>query len=100
MTDGQSTFGKSVKTDQRTYDNIQKATTGQGDDYTTSFQIDYHYFNEHCKMIAIDLSIQQELDGDLKTTNFTRNLDRNENTTMILITEEAKETALDFSNDL
>ena len=66
MTDGQSTFGKAVKTDQRTYDNIQKATTGQGDDYTTSFQIDYQYFKEHWKMKAIDLSKQQELDGDVK----------------------------------
>ena len=46
-------------------------------------------------MITIDLSKQQELDGDPKTTqqiNFTGNLDRNENRTTIFIVEEAKET--------
>ena len=38
----------------------------------------YHYFSEHYKLIAIDLSKQQVLDADLKLIkqiNFTRNLD-------------------------
>ena len=51
-------------------------------------------------MIAIDLSKQQALDGDLRAIqqiNFTANLDRGGNTTMFFITEEAKETVLDFS---
>ena len=55
-------------------------------------------------MIAIDLSKQQELDADLKTIqqiNFTGNLNWgqnvNDNTIMIFIIEEAKETILDFS---
>ena len=50
-------------------------------------------------MIIIDLSKQQALNADLKAikqTNFTANLDRDGNTTMIFITEEAKETILDF----
>ena len=53
-------------------------------------------------MIAIDLSKQQALDADPKAIqqiNFTGNLARNPiaNTTMLFITEEAKETVLDFS---
>ena len=51
-------------------------------------------------MIAIDLSKQQALDSDLREIqqiNFTADLDRAGNTTMYLIIEEAKETALDFS---
>ena len=51
-------------------------------------------------MIAIDLSKQQALDADPGATqqiNFTANLDRAENTTMLFIIEEAKETVLDFS---
>ena len=51
-------------------------------------------------MIAIDLSKQQALDVDPGATqqiNFTANLDRAENTTMLFIIEEAKETVLDFS---
>ena len=42
----------------RTYDNIQKIATVQGDDYTTGCLLDYNYFNNHDKMIAIDLSKQ------------------------------------------
>ena len=50
----------------RTYDNIQKIATGQGDDYTTGCLLDYNYFNKHFKMIAIDLSKQQALNADPK----------------------------------
>ena len=51
-------------------------------------------------MIAIDLSKQQALDADpraIQQINFTANLDRDGNTTMFFIIEEAKETALKFS---
>ena len=51
-------------------------------------------------MIAIDLSKQQALDADLKAIqqiNFTGNLAQDGNTTIFFITEEAKETILDFS---
>ena len=40
----------------RTYDNIWKIASGQGDDYTTSCLLDYNYFNKCYKMIPIDLS--------------------------------------------
>ena len=52
-------------------------------------------------LIITDLSKQQVLDADSKATqkiNFTGNLDRAGNTTMFLITDEAKETKLDFSD--
>ena len=58
----------------RTYDNIRKIATGQGDDYTTGCLLDYNYFNNHYKMIVIDSSKQQELDADPKAIhkiNFT-----------------------------
>ena len=29
----------------KTYDNIQKIATGQGDNYTTGCLLDYNYFN-------------------------------------------------------
>ena len=35
MINGQKFFNQPVKNDLRTYDNIQKIATGQGDDYTT-----------------------------------------------------------------
>ena len=47
-----------------TYDNIWKMSIGQRDDYTTGCLLDYNYFKKYYKMIAIDLSKQQELDSD------------------------------------
>ena len=51
-------------------------------------------------MIVINLSKQWVLDADpkgIQQINLTANLDRNGNTTMFFITEEAKETVLNFS---
>ena len=44
-----------------------KLITGQGDDYTTSCLLDYDYFRDYYKLIAMNLSKQQALDGDPKT---------------------------------
>ena len=51
-------------------------------------------------MIATDLSKQQALDADpraIQQISFTANLDRDGNTTMFFIIEQAKQTVLDFS---
>ena len=53
MIDGQKFFDQPVKYDLKTYNNSKKIATGQGDDYTTSFLLDYPYFKEYYKMIAI-----------------------------------------------
>ena len=45
-------FDHPVKNDLRTYNNIQKITTSQEDDYTTVCLSDYHYFKNYYKMIA------------------------------------------------
>ena len=42
---------------------LEKIVTGQGDDYTTGFLVDYPNFKENYKIIAIDLSKQQILDA-------------------------------------
>ena len=52
---------------------------------TSGCLLDYNYFKSHYKMIAINLSQQQEFDADSKAiqqTNFTRNLDRGGQTTI------------------
>ena len=41
MIDGQNFFDHPFKNDMRTYDNIWKITTGQGDDYTADCLLDY-----------------------------------------------------------
>ena len=96
--DGRNFFDQPIKNDFKTYDNIRKIATGQGDDYTTGCLLDCPYFKEHYKLIAIDLSKQQKLDADLKVKqqiNFTGNIEKG--TSIFFIIEEAKETVLDFS---
>ena len=62
--------------------------------------LDYCYFKENYKMIAIDLSKQKALGADsrvIQQINFTVNLDRAGNTTILSFIQEEKETVLDFS---
>ena len=46
MINGRNLFEQSIKNDLKTYDNIQKISTGQGDDYTTGNFPDYPYFKK------------------------------------------------------
>ena len=97
--DGQSIFDEPVKNNLRTYDNIRKIATSQRDDYTTGCLLDYNFFNNYYKTIAIDLSKHQALDADPKVIqliDFAGNLawEGNTNATMFFIIEEAKETFL------
>ena len=55
ITDGQNFIDQPAKNDTRTYDNIQKIATDEGY-YTTGCLLDYPFFKEHYKLIAIDLS--------------------------------------------
>ena len=100
MIDGRNFFDQPVNSMNKTYENIRKIATGKSDDYTTGCLLDYHYFKENYKMIAVDLSRQNELDADprgIRHINFTANLDRAGNTTIFFIIEEAKETVFEFS---
>ena len=58
MIDGQNFFDQSVKNDLKTYDNIGKTTIGLLDSYF--LKVIFY------KLIAIDLSKQQALDGNPK----------------------------------
>ena len=100
MINGENFFDQPIKNNKVTYDNIRKIALGQGDDNTTGCLLDYPYFANTYKMIAVDLSRQEALDADpraIQQINFTANLDRAGNTRVYFILEEAKETILDFS---
>ena len=102
MIDGRNFFDQPINSMNKTYENIRKIATGKGDDYTTGCLLDYSYFKDHYKMIAIDLSKQQALDvdpGAIQQINFMANLDKEGNTTMFFIIEEAKETVLTFHKE-
>ena len=76
MINGEKFFDQPIKNKN---ENIRKIATGQEDDYKTGCLLDYSYFKNTYKMIAVDLSKQQVLDADPRTIqqiNFTANLDR------------------------
>ena len=94
MIDGKNSFDQPVKNDKIIYENVRKIATGQGCT-TNGCLLDYVYFRDNHKMIAIDLSKQQALDADpraIQQINFIANLDRANNTRIFFIIEEAKET--------
>ena len=99
MIDGRNFFDQPINSMNKTYENIRKIATGKGDDYTTVCLLDYPYFKDNYKMIAIDLSKQQVSDTDprkIQQINFTTNLDRAGNTTMFFVIEQEKETIFEF----
>ena len=76
MIGGRNFFDQPLKNDLKTYD-IIKIASGQGDDYTTGCLLIYPYFKRYYKLIAIDLSKQQKLDGNpkaLQEINFIVNV--------------------------
>ena len=96
MMDRRNVFDQLVKNNFKTYDNIKKTVIGQEDDCMTGRLLDYNYFNNYNKIMAIDLSKQQELDADTKViqqVNFTGNLNGwenvNDNIIMFFIIERA-----------
>ena len=97
MFDGRNFFHQPIMNDAKTYENIRKITTGQGDYYTTVDRLKL-FKKKHYKMIPIDLSKQKALNSDPKAIqqiNFGGNLSDNNNITMLMI-QEAKEKKLDF----
>ena len=95
MINGRNLFDQPVKNDSKTYKNISKFATCQGDDYIAGCLQRKLY-----KLFVVDLSKKQALIADPKATqqiNFTGNLDQAGNTAMLFIFEEVKKTGLDFS---
>ena len=98
MIDRKNVFSQPINNSLKTYENIRKVATGQGDDYTTGCFLDYVYFKNYYEMIVVDLSKQQALDPKaIQQINFTANLNTAGNTIFYFIIEEAKETIFVFA---
>ena len=61
------------------YDEVRKVLAGQGDDDTTGCLLDYTYFKDNYRLIAVDLTRQKALDADLRVIQqiVLQNLDKN-----------------------
>ena len=67
-------------------------------DYTTGNLLDFAYFKENDKLIAVDLSKQTKL-KDPQQINFIGKLDRDHETTMFFIIEKSEETTFNCSQN-
>ena len=77
--DGRNIFDQSIKNGLKTYDNIGKIVTVQGDDYTTGCLLHYPYFKEHYNLVVIDPKTIVAGPKAIQQINFTWNLDKKYN---------------------
>ena len=86
-----------VKNIEETYEKITQIKDHSGY-HTRGNLLDYEYFKEHYKLIAIDLSKQIEMENkDIKQQiNFIGNLERDNAAVMYFIMEKCEETIIEF----
>ena len=88
-------FDVSVKRKEEVYEKVMSIS--KNNDYTTGNLLDHEYFSKHCKLIAIDLSKQIQLENpDLRQQNNFIGKRENNKATMFFIIEKSEETSLDF----
>ena len=101
LIDGRNFYDQPINDLIKQYDEVRKVSTGQGDDYTTGCLLDYAYFKDNYKLIAVDLSKQKALDADPRAIQqivFQGVVRGDDNTKIRLYTilEQSKETVLEF----
>ena len=96
LIDGKRFFDLSVKNEEEAYEKIMDMSNNN--DYTTGNLLDFAYFKENYKLIAIDLSKQTKL-KDPQQINFIGKLLKNTGATMFFIIEKSEETTFNFSQN-
>ena len=66
--------------------------------YTTGNLLDFAYFKENCKLIAVDLGKQTKL-KDPQQVSFIGKLDQDNRATMFFTIEKSEETTFNFSQN-
>ena len=101
--DGRNFYDQLINDSIKQYDEVRKISTGQGDDYTTGYLLDFAYFEKNYRLIAADLSTQKDLDADSRAIQqiiFTGKIKSTvQNTRVIIfyILKQSNETMLEFS---
>ena len=102
MIDGRKFYDQPINDITKQYDEVRKVSTGYGDDYTTGCLLDYAYFKDNYRLIAVDLSKQKALDADPRTIQqivfqWVVGGDNNTKIRLYTILEQSKETILEFA---
>ena len=101
LIDGRNFYDQPITDLIKQYDEVTKVSTGHSDDYTIGFLLDYAYFRDNYKLIAVDLSKQKALDADPRAIQqivFQGVIGGDDNTKIRLYTilEQSKKTILEF----
>ena len=64
MIDGRNFYDQAINDLIKQYDEVRKISTEHGDDYTTGSLVDYAYFKDNYRLIAIDLSKPKSLNNN------------------------------------
>ena len=101
MIDGRNFYDQPINDLIKQYDEVRKVSTGHGDDYTAGSMLDYGYFKDNYRLIAVDLSKQKGLDADARPIQqivFQGVVAGDDNTKIRLYTipKQSKETVLEF----
>ena len=91
-------FDLPIKTEEEAYEKI--IDISRNNEYTTRNLLDYDYFKKYYKLIAIDLSKQQEFEENedlIQQINFIGRLEQASN--VFIIIEKKENTILEFSQN-
>ena len=95
--DGRNFYDNPIESDIEKYRELKKVMIGKGEDYTTGSLLDFNFFDKHYKLVAADLSKQEELDADpraIQQIEFKYMLQTD--STIYWVLEKSKETILEF----
>ena len=62
--DGRIFYNQPINGLIKQYDKVRKVSTGQGNNYTTGYLLDFVYSENNYRLVAADLSKQKALDAD------------------------------------
>ena len=94
LIDGKSFFDLPIKNEEEAYEKI--IDMSNNNNYTTGNLLDFAYYKENYKLIAIDLSKQTKI-KDPQQINFIGKIERQDNgVTMFFIIERSEETTFEF----
>ena len=96
LIDGKTLFDLLVKREEEAYEKTMN--TKRNNDYTTGNLLDFTYFKENYRLIAIDLSKQTKL-KDPQQISFIGKLSNTLGATMFFIIEKSEETTFNFSQN-
>ena len=95
--DARNFYDNPIKSNIEKYKELKKVMIEKGEDYSTGSLLDFNCFNEHYKLVAVDLSKQKELDADpraIQQIEFKYMFETG--STIYWVLEKSKETILEI----